>query len=136
MSAQHREALIEGLETGDAIGDRDASLLDEPRQFLCRLGAVPGMAPAGDPCRVVQRKVESTEVDQQTEMLDIGVPVLPVVVLTPRRARQPAGALVEADRIGRYADLTSELADPHQRSKHWSRSDVKVIQRCRGVRKG
>ena len=45
------ESSIEGLESGDPIGDVGAALADEPRQLGGRVGAVAGMAPACDPAR-------------------------------------------------------------------------------------
>ena len=68
-------------------------------------------------------------------MVDIRLAVLAVGVLAPAGAREPAGSLVEPDRVGRHPDTFRQLADPHRRSKPWSASNVKrPRRRPRGAR--
>ena len=91
--------------------------------------AVAGMTPARDLRGVVERHVEPAQVDQEPQVLDIRLAVLAVGVLAPVCAREPAGSLVEPDRVGRHPDPFRQLADPHRRSKPWSASNVKRPRR-------
>ena len=91
--------------------------------------AVAGMTPARDLRRVVERHVEPAQVDQEPQVLDIRLAVLAVGVLAPVGPREPAGSLVEPDRVGRHPDTFRQLADPHRRSKPWSASNVKRPRR-------
>ena len=73
-------------------------------QLRSRVAAVPGMAPAGDPGRIVEREIEAAKVDDQAQVLDIGRAVFAVRVVSPTGSRKPPRALVEAHRVGRDAD--------------------------------
>ena len=115
---------------------------DERRQLVGRLGAVTGVTPAGDARGGVERDVEPAEVDEQAQVLDVVRVVVAVVVVASRRARQPAGALVESDRVGRDADLSGEFADAHRvitsvrETRPWSYSDVNEAGDVRRYREG
>ena len=76
---------------------------------------------------VFERDVQPTKVDQQSQMLDVRLAVLAVVVVASCRAREPARTLVEADRVRRHPDLSREFADPHGRKQ-----TLKWL-RCQGV---
>ena len=67
----------------------------------------PGMAPAGDPCRVVERDIKPTKVDDQPQVLDVRLAIVPIRVVPPGGSRQPAGAFVEPDGIRRDADVAA-----------------------------
>jgi hypothetical protein len=119
------QAPVECLQSCDPIGDLGTSSLDEPRQLGRRVRAVAAVAPAGDLRGSLEGDVEAAQVDEQSEVLRVGFAVLALRVVASTRAWQPAGALVEAHRVGGHADLSSQFTDPHRRSKPWSRSDVK-----------
>ena len=125
MSLERLKARVKTLESGDSIRDVDAPLADESWKLGGRVGAMTRMAPAGDLGRVSERDVEPAKLDQQAKMLDISLAVLAVVVVPSRGPREPAGTLVEANRVRRHPDLTGKLANPHRCSKPWSRSNVK-----------
>ena len=125
MGLQPGQPRVEDVEAGDPVGDVGTAFADEARQFGGRLGAVSRVAPAGDPGGILERDIEPAQVDEQAQVLDILLTVVAVGVLAPARRRKPAGALVEADGIGRDADLSCQFADLHPGSKPWSGSDVK-----------
>ena len=83
------------------------------------------MTPTRDPGGVSEWDVQPSQVDQESEMFDIRLAIIPIVVVPSRGPWKPARALVEADGVGRHSDLSGEFTDPHWRSKPWSRSDVK-----------
>lgn len=60
---------------------------------------MPGMTPAGDPGGVLEWQVEAAQVDQQAQVLDVGIAVLPVGICC---FDSPAGASPSARRTVRY----------------------------------
>ena len=104
---------VEFHEASDPFRDLGSTVGDQPRQRAARVGAMARVAPGGDASRVLQWDVQTTKIDEQPEMLDIGLLILAVPIRAPGRPRQPARALVEADRVGGDADPLRQLADPH-----------------------
>ena len=93
------DAALDPLPDGSPLGDQGQQPRPSNRS-----------APSGTrrrSCRVVQRHVEPAQVDQQAQVLGVGFAVLAVVVVSPRRPRQPARALVEPDGVGRDADTVA-----------------------------
>ena len=80
MPRKPGESRVEILEAGDPVGDLGPSLGDEPWQLFGCGRAMSGVAPARDLARIAERHVEPTEVDQQTQVLDVGLAVLAIVV--------------------------------------------------------
>jgi len=119
------QVLVEDPQARDPVRDLGSPPRDERRQRPVGLGAVAGVAPGGDPSRIVERDLEAPEVDQEPKVLEIRLCVLAVVVLAPSGTRQPARALVEANGVRRDPDPAGELPDPHAGSKPWSFSNVK-----------
>ena len=74
MPNESRQSGVEGLQSGDPVGDLGAPLLDQARQFGGRVRAVSGVAPARDPGGILERHIEPAQVDDQAQMLDIGWP--------------------------------------------------------------
>ena len=91
MPLEPREGGVERLEAGDTVRDDRPAIRDQPRQLARRLGAVARVAPRRDLRRVVERDVEAAEVDQQPQVLDVGLAVVAVVVVAaaPARGSQP-----------------------------------------------
>lgn len=100
MALQACQPRIKGLQAGDPICDVGPAFSDEARQFRCRLGAVPRMAPARDPGGILERDIEPTQIDEQAQVLDICLAVLAVGVVSSGGPGQPARAFVEADGVG------------------------------------
>ncbi len=117
MPLERLKAGVKTMESGDSLRDVRAPLADESRKLGGRVGAVTRMAPARDLGRVSERDVEPAKLDQQAKMLGISLAILAVVVVPSRGPGEPAGTLVEANRVRRHPDLTGKFADPHRCSK-------------------
>jgi hypothetical protein len=134
---QSGQPSVEVLQSPDPIGDLCAPLLDHARQLRGRVRTVPGVAPARDLRRVLEREIEAAKVDDQAKVLDVRWTVLPIGIVAPTRSREPARAFVEAHGVRRNADGLREFTDPHANSKPWSGSDVNgpcgplSVRRCR-----
>jgi hypothetical protein len=63
---QSGQPRVERLQSRDPISDLRTSYFDHAGQLGSRVRAVPGMAPARDPGRVLERDVEPAQVDDQT----------------------------------------------------------------------
>jgi hypothetical protein len=113
VALQVGQPSVEGAQAGNSVGDVGAPAGDDLGQADRRLVAVPGMAPRSDSGGVVERNLETAQVDQEAQVLDVGVGVLAVVVRLSSRAGQPALAFIEAHRVGRNTDSLGQLPDSH-----------------------
>ena len=84
---QAGESGVQRLKPGDPVGDLGSSSRDHAGQLGSGVAAVPGVAPAGDPRRFVEREIEAAKVDDQAQVLDIGRPVVAVRVVSPTGSR-------------------------------------------------
>ena len=66
-----------------------------------------GMAPRRQLCSLFQRQLDTPEVQQQAEVLEVVRTIAAISVLGPFRPRQPALAFVEADRVRADAQLAA-----------------------------
>ena len=87
MALELRKALVECAEVIDP--SRDLSpLLGELQRELGRRGlAMAGVAPRRKAGGRVERQVHATQVDQQPEVLDVLVAIIPIPVLLARGGR-------------------------------------------------
>jgi hypothetical protein len=81
VSLEPRQARVEGLETGDTIGDVGATRLDKVWKLGGGVRAMPGVAPARDLAGIPERDVEPTEVDQEAQMLDVRLAILAIGIV-------------------------------------------------------
>jgi hypothetical protein len=87
MAAERSQTRVECLKARDPVGDLGPPLVDDPWQFGSHIDAVSGMTPARDPRGILERDVEPTQVDQQTQMLDVRFAVLAIGVVSSIGAR-------------------------------------------------
>ena len=107
-------------ETSSGLPAADVAVVRDLAKRLAEIAALPVQQE-----RVAEWDIEPTKLDQQAQVLDVRLTVLAVVVVPPRGRREPARSLVEADGVGRHADLSREFTDPHDGRKPWSGSNVK-----------
>lgn len=110
------ESSVELLETVKPVAQIGASRRNERRELGGGVGAVAGLAPAGKPGRLLEWKIEASQVEEEADSLDVDRTVLAVRVLRPLGSRQEPVALIEAQRVGADPQLAREIADPHGRT--------------------
>ena len=119
------EPSIEALQTIDAVTNHPPPDTEELRKLGRGLRAMAALAPVGDACRVGDRDIKATELDDETQPFGIQRAVVAIAVLTSLRPRQEPGALVEAQRVGAYPQLTCQLTDAHAATFRPPSADVK-----------
>lgn len=134
MPLEPDERGVKSLQAGNPVGNDRPPFGDQPRRLAGGIRAVARVTPRRDLGGVLQRQVEPSEIDQEAQVFGVGLAVLAVVVLPARRAREPSGPFVEPDGVGGDSDSLRELANPHPRSKPWSRSNVKSRVPIKGPR--
>lgn len=90
MLEQSGQSCVESLQPCDPVGNFGAALLDQVGQGGGRVHAMPGVAPARDPGGILEGHIETAQVDDQAQVLDISLAVFPIRVVAPTRPREPA----------------------------------------------
>ena len=81
MTLQTRQPGVKGLQADDAVSDVGPTLPDQARQFGGQFRAMSGVAPARDPGGVLKRDVETAQIDDQAQVIDIRSPVFAIGVV-------------------------------------------------------
>lgn len=87
MAPEAGEALVKRAQAGNPLGDLRPAFVDQPGQLRLRIRTMAGVAPAGDLRRVIQRDVQSTKLDEEPQMFDIGFAIFAVGIVASIGAR-------------------------------------------------
>ena len=106
---------LEAIEVAALAGDRRPLVCEERREVGVDLS--PLQAQASEPAGILRAESEASKRDDEAEPGEVVGAVVAIAVLPPRRGRQDADRLVEADGGRVDAGTFGELGDPHVRSR-------------------
>ena len=82
MPTEASQARVERLQSRDPLGDVGTPFVNQPRKLRGRVRTVTGVAPACDPSGILERNVEATEINEKSQVLDVRLAIVAVVVVS------------------------------------------------------